>query len=281
MKLREIYQNTDIRERISFEVFPPKDPEKHQCLVTSLTKAKTLNPAFVSLTWGATGSTNNSLELVKTIKQNGLNIMPHFTCVCSTKEYVANHLKILTEYGIENILALRGDIPEDKSLLHNDFKYANELVEFIKNKSNLSVGVAGYPEGHIESENLQTDIKNLKKKIDAGADAVFTQLFFDNTKFYEYIDKVRKIGINTPIIAGIMPIISQKQIDKMTSLARITIPKEVEEKLNTLSAEDLKIFGIEYASKQCEELIKSNVDGLHFFTLNKIDLTAKIINNII
>lgn len=276
MKLREIY-STD-KTVISFEVFPPKsEPEK---LLKETAILANHNPAFISLTYGAGGNENKSFNLLKNIKNAGINVMPHFTCITSSKENIEKDIKKLTELGIENILALRGDIPQDKSLMKHDFHYANELVSFIKEKTNLSVGVAGYPEGHIESPDLKTDIDNLKRKVDAGADAIFTQLFFENGFFFDYVNRVRDAGITIPVIAGIMPVISKKQVNKMTSMANISVPKKLKEALEKYPDNALLEFGIEFASEQCRGLIKENVKGLHFYTLNKSYSTDKILNNI-
>ena len=276
MKLREIY-STD-KTVISFEVFPPKsEPEK---LLKETAILANHNPAFISLTYGAGGNENKSFNLLKNIKDAGINVMPHFTCITSTKENIEKDIKKLTELGIENILALRGDIPQDKSLMKHDFHYANELVSFIKEKTNLSVGVAGYPEGHIESPDLKTDIDNLKRKVDAGADAIFTQLFFENGFFFDYVNRVRDAGITIPVIAGIMPVISKKQVNKMTSMANISVPKKLKEALEKYHDNALLDFGIEFATEQCTELIKENVKGLHFYTLNKAYSTNKILDNI-
>ncbi len=276
MKLREIY-STD-KTVISFEVFPPKsEPEK---LLKETAILANHNPAFISLTYGAGGNENKSFNLLKNIKNAGINVMPHFTCITSSKENIEKDIKKLTELGIENILALRGDIPQDKSLMKHDFHYANELVSFIKEKTNLSVGVAGYPEGHIESPDLKTDIDNLKRKVDAGADAIFTQLFFENGFFFDYVNRVRDVGITIPVIAGIMPVISKKQVNKMTSMANISVPKKLKEALEKYPDNALLEFGIEFASEQCRGLIKENVKGLHFYTLNKSYSTDKILNNI-
>ena len=276
MKLREIY-STD-KTVISFEVFPPKsEPEK---LLKETAILANHNPAFISLTYGAGGNENKSFNLLKNIKNAGINVMPHFTCITSSKENIEKDIKKLTELGIENILALRGDIPQDKSLMKHDFHYANELVSFIKEKTNLSVGVAGYPEGHIESPDLKTDIDNLKRKVDAGADAIFTQLFFENGFFFDYVNRVRDVGITIPVIAGIMPVISKKQVNKMTSMANISVPKKLKEALEKYHDNALLDFGIEFATEQCTELIKENVKGLHFYTLNKAYSTNKILDNI-
>lgn len=276
MKLREIY-DTD-KTVISFEVFPPK--ENSEKLLEEINILKQHNPAFISLTYGAGGNENKSFELLKQIKNTGINIMPHFTCITSTKRNIERNINKLINIGVENILALRGDIPEDKELQKHDFTHASDLVEFIRHKTDLSIGVAGYPEGHIESPDLDTDINYLKAKVDKGSDAIFTQLFFDNNIFYEFIDKTNKAGINIPIIPGIMPIISKKQVEKMVKLANITVPKKVQENLNKLKDKDLIEFGIEYASYQCEDLIKNGIKGLHFYTLDKSYSTNIILNNI-
>lgn len=276
MKLREIY-NTD-KTVISFEVFPPK--ENSEKLLEEIKVLKHHNPAFISLTYGAGGNENKSFELLKQIKDTGINVMPHFTCISTTKENIEKNINKLIDLKIENILALRGDISENKELQKHDFNYASDLVEFIKHKTNLSIGVAGYPEGHIESPDLDTDINYLKAKVDKGADAIFTQLFFDNNNFYKFIDKIEKAGINIPIIPGIMPIISKKQVEKMVKLANITVPPNVQENISKLKDKDLIEFGIEYATSQCEELIKNGIKGLHFYTLNKSYSTNEILNNI-
>ncbi len=273
MKLREIYNNNS-EPVISFEIFPPHTDETD--LLGELEILKKYNPAFISLTCGAGGKENKSFSLLKKIKN--VDIMPHFTCITSSEESVKEGLFEIEKMGIENILALRGDLPEDLSLRCNDFNYANELVEFIKQRTDLSIGVAGYPEGHIESSNLKADIENLKRKVDSGADVIFTQLFFDNNKFYDFTERVRKAGINVPIAAGIMPIISPKQIQKMVSMANVSITAELKYAMEKFDC--LREFGIEFASRQCEDLIKNGVKGLHFFTLNKSYSTIKILNNI-
>lgn len=276
MKLREIY-NTD-KTAISFEVFPPK--ENSEKLLEEIKVLKQHNPAFISLTYGAGGNENKSFELLTQIKNTGINVMPHFTCISTTKKNIERNINKLINLGIENILALRGDIPENKELQKHDFNHASDLVEFIKYKTDLSIGVAGYPEGHIESPDLDTDINYLKAKVDKGADAVFTQLFFDNNNFYKFLDKTEKAGINIPIIPGIMPIISEKQVEKMVKLANITVPQNVQKNICKLKDKDLIEFGIEYATSQCKDLIKNGIKGLHFYTLNKSYSTNIILNNI-
>ncbi len=283
MKLGQIYAKKDIKDKISFEVFPPKDEQGSRFLLKELGDLKRFNPAFISLTWGAGGRDNSSYKLIETIIAEGFEVMPHFTCVCSSKEFVREHINCLESLKISNILALRGDIPEDKSRCCHDFRYANELVEHLKLNSNLSIGVAGYPEGHIEAPDLQADIECLKNKVNVGVDAIFTQLFFDNCKFFSYVEKVRRQGINVPIVAGVMPILSVKQIEKMICLANVSVPQELQVALEKYGddSKSLKDFGIDYMSKQCEELVEFGVEGLHFFTLNRANVSSKILDNIL
>ena len=283
MELKEIYQK-DLcvgsglsYPRFSFEVFPPKDGDSSK-LFEELRVLKKYNPALVSLTYGANGGNRQfSYELLQMILDLELNVMPHFTCVGATKEIIELYIMQIENLGIENILALRGDLSEDISI--NDFKYASDLVDFIHQKSTLSIGVAGYPECHIECENLDKDIDNLKRKIDLGASAIFTQLFFDNDKFYSYCEKVCKAGIEVPIIPGIMPIRSLKQIEKMISMTHVEIPKTLRERLEKYP-NDVKKVGVDFAIDQCQQLIDSEVCGLHFFTLNHSDQVSEILDGL-
>ncbi len=280
MKLKEIYSDKTPKPVISFEVFPPHSD--YNKLLKEIKILKNYNPEFISLTYGAGGKGGKSFELLQQIKSLGINVMPHFICITSSKESIESALVKMEQTGVENVLALRGDIPDTDIKHYFDFNHANDLVKFIKDRTNLSIGVAGYPEGHIESQDLFSDIQNLKKKTEAGADVIFTQLFFDNQKYFDYIEILKKEGINLPVIPGIMPIISEKQITKMTSMAKITVPHIVREKIEKYK-DDLKSlqnFGIDYATKQCIELIEKGVEGLHFFTLNKSYSTSKILDNI-
>lgn len=286
MELSEIYQKErygvvgDFSPKISFEIFPPKSGDISE-LFEELRILKKYNPVLVSLTYGASGGLNRfSYEDLRSIRDLEFNLMPHFTCVSMLKDEIEKHIVSVENLGIENILALRGDIPDYINPQELDFTHANELVEFIQAKTTLSIGVAGYPEGHIESKNLKEDIKYLKKKVEAGASAIFTQLFFDNDKFYRYIETVRNAGINCPVIAGIMPVRSLKQIEKMTSMARVSVPKKFVQKLEKFP-NDTKQIGTEFAIEQCQNLIENGVTSLHFFTLNHSDQTSEILDNII
>lgn len=282
MELKEIYQKKEYEfsPNISFEVFPPKDNDISN-LFEELRIMKKYNPALVSLTYGASGTSNNfSIDVLKSILDLELNLMPHFTCVSATQKETEEHIISIENLGIENILALRGDIPKDVNPCSLDFEHANELVDFINQKTTLSIGVAGYPEGHIESKTVQDDIENLKKKVDAGASAIFTQLFFNNSKFYNYLELVRAAGIDLPIIPGIMPVRSLKQIDRIVSLANVDFPKSLIEQLEKFP-DDTKKIGVDFAISQCHDLLDVGVDGIHFFTLNHSDMVSEILDNIL
>lgn len=282
MELSEIYQNnsfgvvSEFSPKISFEVYPGDMPK----LFEELRILRKYNPVLVSLTYGASGALNRfSIEDLKSIQDLEFNLMPHFTCVSMIKDEIEKHLRSIENLGIENILALRGDIPDYISKDDLDFKYASEIVEFIKEKTTLSIGVAGYPECHIECKNIHQDIENLKRKVDKGASAIFTQLFFDNDKFYKYLESVKKAGINIPVIPGIMPVRSLKQIDKMLSMTHVTFPNKFKNQLEKYP-NDTKKISIEFCISQCRDLISNGVKGLHFFTLNHSDMVSEILDNI-
>lgn len=291
MKLTDIYsdKNLDTNKTVfSLEVFPPKEDDfdlKVCNLVSELQiLEKTLKPALVSVTYGAGGSNRDkSLSLVKKLASDfNFSVMPHFTCVCSDRQFINTYLSEFQTLNIENILALRGDVPVDKISCVREFNYANELVEYIKQNTDLSVAVAGYPEGHIEAENLDYDINYLKLKVDAGASAIFTQLFFNNDYFFRYLDKLSAKNINIPVIAGILPVLSFKQLTRMVSMCGVNVPKNLYEKLEKFSDDNIATteIGIEYATKQVSELIDFGVKGIHFYCLNKSYSVSSIIKNL-
>lgn len=295
MRLSEIYSvnkviSTGFFEEkipvISFEIFPPKNDEsgeKLEKLLSHLSILKKYNPAFISLTYGAGGTTqNSSIEIIKHVKALGLEIMPHFTCVGTSRSQVLGYLNEIQNLGIENILALRGDLQEGMDAKNLDFQYANELVNFIKSETDLSIGVAGYPEGHIDCNDFFMDLKHLKNKVNEGADAIYTQMFFDNEKFFNFVQLAREEGIETPIIPGILPISNYSQLDRMLSMARVTLPDSMKNRLEKYkdSPDDIKKMGIEFATIQCQQLIDSGVSGLHFYTLNSSHSVSAILDNL-
>ncbi|MFN3947227.1 MAG: methylenetetrahydrofolate reductase [NAD(P)H] [Aquificaceae bacterium] len=277
------------RFSISFEFFPPKTPEGEEELFQTIKSLRGLNPTFVSVTYGAGGSTRDRTRRVveRIHKETDLTVMAHLTCIAHTKEEL---LEIVGEYkniGIENLLALRGDIPANMP----DFKppdgackHADELVRFIKENFGdwFSIGVASYPEGHPESPNMEWEIKYFKRKVQAGADFSITQMFFENEHYYRFVDLCQKVGIDIPIIPGIMPITNFRQVQRFASMCGADIPQKLIERLEPYAEnpeETLKV-GVEYATEQCLDLLKQGVPGLHFYTLNKSKATLMVYENI-
>lgn len=277
MKISEIIKNNE--RTLSFEVFPPKTEEKYDLVETAVTEIAKLSPDFMSVTYGAGGGTSKFTAIVANlIKQNGVTPLAHLSCVSSTKQMVKDQLELLKATGIENILALRGDIPEDESLRNNDYKFANELVSEIKNFGGFCIGGACYPEGHPESKTLDEDIKNLKNKVDCGCDFLTTQMFFENEKYYDFANKARAVGINIPIIAGIMPVTNAQKIERMLSLAKTELSTELKGLIDKYynNPDDMKKAGVEYAIKQCEDLYANGAKAIHIYSMNKIDVALAI-----
>lgn len=274
---------------ISIEFFTPKTDEGDRNLLQKTVPAlKQLQPDYCSVTYGAGGSTREkTLDLVERIQRDhALPAMAHLTCVSTTRHHIGEVLLEARERGIKNILALRGDPPGGEGefqKLEGGFEFAYELVQFIRRVGGFSIGVAGFPEGHFAcKEGKLADWRHLKHKIDCGADFVLTQLFFDNTDFYEFRDHLtRQLGVTVPIVPGIIPILSGSQIKKFTTLCGARIPQELMRKLDEYGDNDEAVteYGIEYASRQCVDLIRNGVPGLHFYTLNKIKPTSRIIAN--
>lgn len=274
---------------ISFEFFPPKTDEGDRNLLEKTIPAlMKLKPDFCSVTYGAGGSTRDkTLNIVESIqRQHGLTAMSHLTCVNSTKEQLGEVLLDARRRGIKNILALRGDPPNgigEFQKTPGGFEFSRELVAFIKEVGGFGIGTAGFPEGHIAcKEGKHVDWQRLKEKVDAGADFVITQIFFDNRDFFEFRDYVTKLGVKVPLVPGMLPILSATQIKKFTTLCGASIPSPMMAKLEELGTDDAAAtaFGIDYATKQCEELLRSGVEGLHFYTLNKAHSTTEVVKNL-
>lgn len=285
MKIREVLQK--LLPCCSFEFFPPKDNDGFDQLFETIENLKKWNPAFVSVTYGAGGSTRSkTVELVGRIKNEiGLESMAHLTCVGSTADEIRSVLDSLKSKGIGNVLALRGDPPQDQKQFVkpvNGFGYANELVAFIKKHYDFCLGVAGYPEGHVECPDKSKDLENLKRKVDAGADFIVTQLFFDNSRYFDFIDRARAIGIQVPIIPGIMPIANVSQVKRFTKMCGATIPDSLMARLDAHqdNAPLVREIGIEHATRQCEDLLSGGAPGIHFYTLNRSTATLCILENL-
>lgn len=274
----------DHRPSISFEFFPPKSDEAATSLYATVLGLEPLGPSFVSVTYGAGGSTRErTRDLVLRLQvETTLTTVPHLTCINSSRREIGQILQGYVEGGVENVLALRGDLPagtESFAPPADGFAYASDLVEFIsKEFPSLGVGVAGYPEGHAETTDKLLDLDNLKRKVDAGADVIITQLFFDNRDFYDFIDRCELLGITTPIVAGIMPIQSIAGVRRMASLSGARLPAPLLRAL-ARAGEDSKAVasvGAHWATEQCRDLLDHHVRGLHFYTLNRSTATRQI-----
>lgn len=275
---------------ISFEFFPPRTAEGDRALLErTIPELMKLRPDYCSVTYGAGGSTREkTLSIVDRIqKEHGLTAMAHLTCVNATQEQIADVLKEAAALGIKNILALRGDPPAGTTewkATEGGFEYSYQLVEFVKQTGGFCIGVAGFPEGHIAcKEGKQVDWSRLKRKIDSGAEFVLTQLFFDNRDFFAFREHMEKqLGTSVPICPGVLPILSGSQIKKFTTMCGASIPDALQKRLEELGDDDeaAKAFGVEYATRQCEELLKGGVPGIHFYTLNKPQSTTQVLANL-
>lgn len=274
---------------LSFEFFPPKTEEGDRNLLEKTIPAlMELKPDFCSVTYGAGGSTRDkTLNIVESIqRQHGLTAMSHLTCVNSTKEQLHEVLVDAKRRGIRNILALRGDPPGgigEFQKIPGGFEFSRELVEFIRETGGFSIGTAGFPEGHIAcKEGRLVDWQRLRQKIEAGADFVITQLFFDNADFFALRDFLTQAGVKIPLVPGMLPILSTSQIKKFTTLCGARIPAPMMSKLEAYGDDDAAVtaYGIDYATRQCEELLREGVEGLHFYTLNKAHSTTAVVRNL-
>ena len=274
---------------ISCEFFPAKTPEGERALLEKIVpRLKEINPTFFSVTYGAGGTTRDkTLVIVDQLQRDhGVPTMAHLTCVGSTRKDISNFLEDANNSDISNILALRGDPPpgqESFVKVEGGFEFSHELVDYVKSYERFSIGVAGFPEGHIAcTEGREVDWDRLKSKVDRGADFVVTQLFFDNSDFYAFRDYLQAKGMKVPILAGIIPILSARQIQRFTKLCGSRLNEEISSRLNELGDDDdaVSAFGIDYATRQCEELIANGVEGLHFYTLNKSRAVVEVVRNL-
>jgi methylenetetrahydrofolate reductase (NADPH) len=277
------------RPVVSCEFFPAKTPAGEATLLGKIApRLKAINPAFFSVTYGAGGSTRDkTLDIVETLQRDqGVPTMAHLTCVGSTREDIGGFLEEAHRRGVRNVLALRGDPPPGQENFvkpEGGFEFSHELVSYVRDHNDFTIGVAGFPEGHIAcAEGREVDWQRLQAKVDCGADFVITQLFFDNADFYAFRDYLRARGMTQPILAGIIPILSGGQIQRFTEMCGSKLTSEITETLAKLGDDDAAVaeFGIDYATRQCADLIANGVEGLHFYTLNKSRATVQIVQNL-
>lgn len=283
MRIRELFDRG--APVFSFEFFPPKTEVGERSLIRTIDNLRELAPSFVSVTYGAGGSTREkTLEIVSRIKrEHGIEAMAHLTCVGHSRDEIAAILDRLAAAGLENVLPLRGDPPRGETHFvrpADGFGYASELVAFIKSRGyTFCLAGAGYPEGHPECRDLDRDVHNLKRKVDAGVEVIITQLFYDNAAYRGFVERARRIGIAVPILPGIMPITNVPQIERITSLCGALIPDRLRARLQAAAGDDAAVLrvGVEHALAQCRDLLAAGAPGIHFYTLNQSPATAAIL----
>ena len=283
MKIKERLQENKVH--ISFEVFPPKTDAGFESVMGAVEKIAALKPSYISVTYGAGGGTSkNTVKIASHIKKDlGVPSLAHLTCASSTREEVHAVIDRLKEEGIENILALRGDIPKDASFpIPVQYHYASELIRDIKEQGDFCIGAACYPEGHVESANKDEDILHLKEKVDCGVDFLTTQMFFDNSILYNFLYRIREKGITVPVLPGIMPVTNGKQIARICSLSGTVLPQRflaVVDKFGDNPAA-MQQAGIAYATDQIIDLIANGIQNIHIYSMNKPEVAAAIMANL-
>ncbi len=281
MKISDILKNE--KNYLSFEVFPPKTSETYESIKESALEIAKLNPDFMSVTYGAGGTTGSyTLDVCESIVKTGVTPIAHLTCVCSDRNKIRETLASFKEKSVENILALRGDMPQGMTEKSLDFTHASDLVEEIKSFGGFCIGGACYPETHPESEHSKQDIINLKKKVDAGCEFLTTQMFFDNHILFNYLYKIREAGITVPVIPGIMPVTNAVQIKRICSLSGTILPRKFIRMVDRFGDKPaaMKQAGIAYATEQIVDLYANGIKAVHVYSMNKPDVAEKIQSNL-
>lgn len=285
MRIKEIFSPS--KKVLSFELFPPKRDGNVELLFQTIEELKKLGPDYVSITYGAGGSTREmTYEIALRLKATGLLPLVHFTCVGHSRDEIRQLLGRLKEAGIGNLLALRGDPPKGQNSFvpaPDGFRYASELIAFIRAEGfDFCLGVAGYPEGHPEALSKQADLENLKAKLAAGGDFIVTQLFFDNQDYFDYVQKVRAMGLTQPIQPGIWLLTDYVQIEKICHLSGAKYPQALQELVEPVKDDKEKVarVGIDYATRQCEELLRRGAPGIHFYVMNKSASVRAVLENL-
>lgn len=281
MKISEIIKSEN--PVLSFEVFPPKNSESYESIKGAALEIAALKPDFMSVTYGAGGSTSTyTLDVAQSILANGVTPIAHLTCVSASKEKIRSYLTEIKEKGIENILALRGDLPSGITAESLDFVHASDLVNEIKSFGGFCIGGACYPEGHTESSGLTQDIENLKIKVDAGCEFLTTQMFFNNDILYNFLYKIREAGITVPVIPGIMPVTNPAQIKRICSLSGTVLPRRFLRLVDRFGDNPvaMKRAGIIYATEQIIDLYSNGINAVHVYSMNKPDVAMQIQKNL-
>lgn len=278
MRISELLKEQ--KKTLSFEVFPPKTTDSYESVRHSVMEIAALNPDFMSVTYGAGGGTSlYTAQLAKEVMENyGVTAMAHLSCVTSTRDMVKGQLRQIMGMGIENILALRGDLLEGMDSSQLDYRYASDLVKEIRTSYDFCIGGACYPEGHPEAKSLSQDILHIKEKVEAGCEFLTTQMFFDNDLYYRYVERLRENGVMVPVIAGIMPITSPKQVERARTLSGTCFPKAFTEMVEKYETDEKSFYqaGIDYAVKQVEQLRSHGVLPIHIYTMNKPEVARTI-----
>ena len=281
MKISEIIKKGT--PSLSFEVFPPKNSESYESIKSSALEIAKLNPDFMSVTYGAGGTTGSyTIDIAESIVRTGVTPIAHLTCVCSSRDKIRETLSEIKARGVENILALRGDMPQGMTEKSLDFTHASDLVEEIKDFGGFCIGGACYPEGHTECDSFTKDIQNLKIKVDAGCEFLTTQMFFDNHILFNFLYKIREAGITVPVIPGIMPVTNAAQIKRICSLSGTVLPRKFIRMVDRFGDNPvaMKQAGIAYATEQIIDIYSNGINAVHVYSMNKPDVAEKIQSNL-
>ncbi|HSV05989.1 MAG TPA: methylenetetrahydrofolate reductase [Candidatus Binatus sp.] len=283
MKISELYGRGG--PVISFEFFPPATPAGEATLVRTIEALKPLRPGFVSVTRTGTKPREAPVELVTRIRALGIEGAAHVTCIEATREEIAAHCELMVGRGIENVVAIRGDVPNDPTFRApaNGFRYAVDMIRFIRErKHGFCLVGGGHPEGHPECRDLELNIQHLRAKVDAGLDVVITQLFYDNADYFAFVERARRVGVRVPLVPGIMPITNWPQIERITTLSGNQVPPPLRAALERVRDDEAAAaeVGVEWATRQCRDLLRGGAPGIHFYTLNKSPATRAIFENL-
>jgi len=279
VRIADIYRTE--KPVLSLEVFPPKPGYSLKTVFRTLDGLRDLNPSFVSVTYASGGdSTKTTVDIASRVRDKyGCESLAHMTCIGHTRNEVETVLDSLEARGVKNILALRGDVPQGSSAGNRDYRYASELIAEISARESFCVGAAAYPEGHMEAKRISHDLDNLRRKVDAGAEFLISQLFFDNRVFYDFLERVRSRNIEVPVVPGIMPILNYKQIKRILMMCEVSIPAKLLNLFDKYShnTDDLAKAGVDYAIAQIADLVKEGADGIHLYTMNRIPQIREIV----